>query len=337
MARSKSVSKNIQYLRISQDGQLFDLETTLRKLFELAKTVNDTEIEQFGTVSRIQNRTLDFILRGENEPNGELRKGLALHIVNGTKDEQMRTMNNNVPHTSDTGGSLAPPIGQSFVSKEAYIYVCKHDLLFVGNGLRVESICSYLKLLNNKYYDDKNNISLIDITLKPVANLDKLSLIKRYGAKKLHLNASAYQLSLDEEKMKQSDNENNNVITRQFKKIGRVFHDLMRAEPTQEEINAAQDIHVCLALSLDGNTRAAIEAQKFMAEQAELIAELDEFDDGFFIETQRGDKIRPADVRLFKRIKVHKYEKTNTLSQTDIFDGIRQYFQELIDSRLTEL
>ena len=91
-----------------------------------------------------------------------------------------------------------------------------------------------------------------------------------------------------------------------------------------------------MALSLEGNTRAAIEAQKFISKQAELIAESDEIDSGFYIETQKGDKIRPTDIRLSKPIRIKKYEQTNALSQSEVFDSMRLYFQELERDNLTQ-
>ncbi|OFK90176.1 hypothetical protein HMPREF2796_01660 [Eikenella sp. HMSC071B05] len=72
-----------------------------------------------------------------------------------------------------------------------------------------------------------------------------------------------------------------------------------------------------------------------MREQAEAVAE--EMNDGFFIETQRGEKISPNDVKLFKRITVKKFEQTNALGQNEVFDEIRKYFNELLNSRLIEL
>jgi hypothetical protein len=334
---SQKVSKNIQYLRASQDEALFDLETAIRRLLNLAPTVNDTQIEQFGFVYRIQYRNPNFVLQEATVSQQVLNEGIALHVAYCIKDEHMRTLNNDAPVVNDAGGSSAPPTGQSFMTKEAFLYVNKHHVLFAGNGLRYEAVCSYLNQLNNALFNtvEAGVISKIDVSFKPVANFDKLKLIKRYGAKKLHLNASAYQLSLETSQAKQTDDSDRGFLA-QFKQLGSIFQKLSTAEPTDEEINAAQDINVCLALSLDGNTRASIEAQQFMSAQAELIAESDEIDSGFYIETQRGDKIRPTDVRLFKQIRIRKFEQTNSLSQTEVFDSIRLYFQELKHLNLTE-
>ena len=329
----KKVLKNIQYLRAAQDEKLFDLEDVIRRLLGIAQTVNSTQIEQFGFVYRIQYRNLDFILKEGQTNTPEVKQGLVLHIAYGIKDEHMRTMNNHVPVENDAGGSTPPPQGQSFMTKEAFVYISKHHVLFVGSGLRHEAVSSYLNKLNNQNFPtNTGTISKIDFGFKPVANFDKLALIRQYGAKKLHLNASAYQLSL--ENFEQSDKSSGLIA--QFKNLGRIFNQVTSSEPTDEGINAAQDINVCLALSLEGNTRAAIEAQKFISKQAELIAESDEIDSGFYIETQKGDKIRPTDIRLSKPIRIKKYEQTNALSQSEVFDSMRLYFQELERDNLTQ-
>lgn len=331
---SQKVPKNIQYLRAAQDEQLFDLESAIRRLLEVTPTVNDTQLEQHGFVYRIQYRNTDFILMPAQRDSQEIKKGLALHIAYGIKNEHMRTMNNHVLVESDTGGSTPPPQGQSFMTKEAFMYISKQHVLFIGNGLRHEAVSSYLNTLNNQMFSANTGVALskTDFNFKPVANFNKLTLIRNYGVKKLHLNASAYQLSLDH--LNQSG-EGSGLIA-QFKQLGRFFNRITSPEPTDEEINAAQDINVCLALSLEGNTRAAIEAQKFISQQAELIAESDEIDSGFYIETQKGDKIRPTDIRLSKPVKIKKYEQTNALNQTEAFDAMRLYFQELERDNLTE-
>ena len=331
---SQKVPKNIQYLRVSQDEAFFDLEAAIQRLLEATPTVNHTQMEQFGFVYRIQYRNADFVLKDAQGSTPEIKKGLVLHIAYGIKDEHMRTMNNHAPVENDAGGSAPPPQGQSFMTKEAFVYISQHNVLFVGSGLRHEAVSSYLNTLNNQMFsvDSGVAISKTDFCFKPVANLDKLTLIKTHGAKLLHLNASAYQLSLDS----LSQTADSSGLVAQFKQLGQFFNRLSSREPTDGEINAAQDINVCLALSLEGNTRAAIEAQKFMSDQAAIIAESDEIDSGFYIETQRGDKIRPTDIRLSKPIRIKKYEQTNALSMSEVFDAMRLYFQELERANLTE-
>lgn len=331
---SQKVPKNIQYLRASQDENLFNLENAIRNLLQNTVTVNDTQISQYGSIYRIQRRILDFTLREVQNHEPELKQGLALHIACGVTNEHMRTMNNHVQIENDDGGSTPPPQGQSFMTKEAFVYINKHHILFLGSSLRHEAVSDYLNMLNNQVYSQHPSppISKTAFSFKPVANFDKLSLIKSYGAKKLHLNASAYQLSLDS--LNQAE-ESSGLIA-QFKKLGSFFNTISSREPTDEEINAAQDLNVCLTLSLEGNTRAALEAQNFMSHQAAIIAESDEIDSGFYIETQRGDKIRPTDIRLSKPIRIKKYEQTNALSPTEVFDAMRLYFQELEQSNLTE-
>lgn len=328
----KKTHKNIHYLRAKQDDELFDLEAALRRLLPVLPSANHTGITQYGMISRIQYRNLEFVLRESTQTQPEFKQGIALYIVQSVENEHMRTMNNNAPSENDAGGSSPPPNGQSFVQKEAYLYINKHHVLFVGNGIiRYDNICSYLNQLNNQTANNsQGKLSKIDCSFKPVANFDKLQLIREHGAKKLHLNASAYQLSVANLASKKTS-----LLADAFKGIGNLFRKLSEAESTQEEINAAEDIHVCLALNLEGNTRAIQQAQDFMREQAEAVAE--EMNDGFFIETQRGEKISPNDVKLFKRITVKKFEQTNALGQNEAFDEIRNYFNELLNSRLIEL
>ncbi|MDO4641448.1 MAG: hypothetical protein Q4A84_07090 [Neisseria sp.] len=337
----KKISKNIQYLRSTQEQSRFDLEDHLRRLLSFASTVNDTQVEYFDFIYRIQYRNLNFVLSNMEIQNESLKKekqGIAIHIVHGVKGEHMRTMNNDAPIIYDEGDSLPPPNGQSYVAKEAYLYINEHHILFVGNGLRHESICTYLNRLNDKIINstpsgEKSKLSKINLCFEPVANLNNLELIKRYGAKKLHLNASIHQLSMIDFNEKLEGN-----FYTKFKQIGAsICRRLMKEEATDEENKTAEDIHVCLELSLEGNTRATLKAQEFITQQAMEVVESDQNDSEFYIETRRGDKIRPTDVRLFKKIQITKYQGTNTLSQSEVFDQIRDYFHELEQLNLIEL
>ena len=83
-------------------------------------------------------------------------------------------------------------------------------------------------------------------------------------------------------------------------------------------------------------TKASIEAKQLMRQKAEEVVRDDDIDDGFFIETQDGQEIKPNDVKLSTSVRLPRYERANTLLVDDAFNALTNYFGELDATNLIE-
>ncbi|MFC3874873.1 hypothetical protein [Neisseria musculi] len=310
---SKKVRKNLQYLRAVQDGNLIDLEGILRRV--LQKLALHTQIIAYGEQTQIQHRNLNIL-----DSSGDLVDGIWLHIGKGMENEHMRTMRNRILSINDDGGSQPPPEGFSFLSKEAFLHIDKHHVIFCGNGIRSENISLYFKALSKEARTDDDSIPLLDMELRPVANCDKLRMIQEHGVKYISMNASAYQLSVEQ--------------TKKPSFLATVLRTMI-VEPTQHELAQQEDIQAGVFLKLKGNRRAAVEAQELMQRYAQEVVD-DDGGDSFEIITQNGEVIKPANVKLSKSVLLPKFEQTNGLSYLETSYALLEFFNELKSDNLTE-
>lgn len=208
------------------------------------------------------------------------------------------------------------------------MYIVGHHVIFCGHGfLSASTVASYLSLLSNKLRESNPNIVLFNIEFKAVGNCDKLSLIQQHGVKSITLDASAYQLSRD--RLYQNSR---STIAKALGKVGSVF----TSELSDEELEAQSEIHINLEVLLNGNSRASIEAQSLMQEQAEEIIDDETVNQGFSITTQQGEVIKPSDVKLSKSVRIGRYDEANSLLPGSAFTAISEYFLELQSRNLTE-
>ena len=320
---AKKTTKTIHYLRAQQNHSLFDLEVALRRVLSAASTVQDTQIEQYNQLTQIMHRTLD-----PKDAKGNSIGGLLIHIGSGTKDEHILTMSNRPVQQDDHGGTQAPPSGYSFLRKEAFLYIVGHHVIFCGHGfLSASTVASYLSLLSNKLGENNPDIVHFNIEFKAVGNCDKLSLIQQHGVKSILLDASAYQLSRN-----RLYQDSRSTIAKALGKVGSVF----TSELSDEELEAQSEIHINLEVLLNGNSRASIEAQSLMQEQAEEIIDDETVNQGFSITTQQGEVIQPSDVKLSKSVRIGRYDEANSLLPDSAFTAISEYFLELQSRNLTE-
>lgn len=320
---AKKTTKTIHYLRAQSDHQLFNLEQALRTVLQAAPTVQDTQVEQFNQITQIMHRNTT-----PKDENGNLIGGILIHIGSGTKDEHIRTMNNQPLQQDDHGGTQAPPSGYSFLRKEAFLYIVQHHVIFCGHGLlQAPTVASYLNILSKQLQHNESNVILFDIQFKAVGNCDKLALIQQHGVKSIALDASAYKLSRDRLYQNSSS-----TIAKALSRFGNVFTN----ELSDEELEAQSEIHINLEVSLNGNSKASIEAQSLMQEQAEEIIDDETVNQGFSITTQQGEIIKPSDVKLSKSVRIRRYEEANSLLPNSAFAAISEYFFELQQRNLTE-
>lgn len=318
------VTKKIQYLRAFSDNQLLDLETVLRRLVNAAPSVHDSQILLYGQITQILRRKLD-LQDDQNNPIG----GLLLHIGNGTRDERMKTMRNQANDAADDeGGVQAPPAGHSFLSREAFIYINRHHVLLCSHGLRAGSVASYLQALSQKLHNDNESLPLLAMEFHAVANFNKLNMIQEHGVKYISLNATAHELSINN--LYQGSQ---TPLARNLQRLTNLFN----RELTEGEREAMEEVQAGIWLKLKGNSRASVEARQLMKQQAEAVVRDEDIDNGFFIETQDGQKIEPNDVKLSKPVRLTQYEQANTLLFDDAFKALLEYFSELNENNLIEI
>jgi hypothetical protein len=318
----RKTTKTIHYLRSRTEHDLFNLEIAIRAILNAAQTTQESQVEQLEQITQIMHRRLNPM-----DANGNNIGGLFLHIGHGVRDEHMRTMSNQAAAINDDGGTQAPPNGYSFLRKEAFLYIYQHHVIFCGHGFLAPSVATYLNLLSKKLHQENNNIPLFKIEFKAVGDCNKLAIIQEHGVKSIDLDASVYKLSVERIYQRSQS-----VLAKALSS----FSCLLTEEMSEEEQEAQSEIQASVRLKLNGNSRASIEAQSLIQEQAEDLIDDENIRQGFSIVTQKGEVIHPSDVKLSKTVRIARYPEANSLQLDSAFMELSEYFQELQSNNLTE-
>lgn len=306
--------KTLHYFRSWQDNKVINLEHILNQMLSLAPSAYDTQIIDNEIVKRIQHR---------DGPKGS--EGLFLYLSYAPIDEHIRTMNNIADSKNDKGGTIAPPDGQTFVTKEAFLHIRQHDFLFCGNGMRIENVETYFNCLNNKLRTNNEDLPYLNLSLRPVANCDKLKLITQHGVRYIAINASAYDLSLSEI--------NKSTVRQSWLRKGmNSLGEIMSKDIAEEDCNAREELQVSVAIKLERNTHASVKAQEAIMKEAQNFIESNSIgrSHDFEIITQKGEVIKSSEVKISKpHVRITRLGQSNGLLPYDAYQKLQEYYLEL--------
>lgn len=307
---TKKISKKLYYLRAFEYNGPLDLEQCLRQLLAIADNVSKTEIVRAGEVTQITHRDL--------APT-KADRGLLLHVEKGNQAESIKTIRHKSMNLTEEGDEISPPQDQSFMNRECFIFVFEQHVIFCGhNNMSQQALAAYLHALSEYCHSLDETCSVCKPSFRSVPNCDKIQMIQDEGVRSILAELTAYQATI------------NNPPSL----FGRL-KGLFRKDDELSNIQDKADLQVNVEIKLDGNTRASLEAQKELCEQAQMV--INEENSDFKIITQKGNTIKPDDVKLSKLVYIPKHNNTNGLSRIAALSELVSYFNELQKDNLTQL
>lgn len=311
---SKSITKTVHFLRAKSDGSPFEIENKVKQARKLKPTVADSEIALgSGEIIRIQHYR-------EN-----IDGGVMLHLAGYIPGEKASTILPKSRSHEDNEDTYAPPSGKEYKDGECFLLLRKHNVVFCSSGISVPKAALYLsKLFKACLFDD--NDSKFDIT--SVGNLDKIKLLQQHGVSSVLLSANAYALSIPEKNA-------TNPLSILLNNVSKELRALIEKDDSLTEQKAREDLIVNLELKLDGNTRASDAAKDYIESMAtEYIDESDVGWGEFVIITQKGEKIKPGQIKLQKMVKLDRSDKS--VSYNSAWEALENYLRDLEQGMLTE-
>lgn len=307
---TKKISKKLYYLRAFQYNDPLDLEQCLRQSLAIADNVFKTEIVRSGEVTQITHRDL---------VPAKVDGGLLLHIEKGNQAESIKTIRHKSMNLTEEGDEISPPQDQSFMNRECFIFVCGQHVIFCGhNNMSQQALAAYLHALSEHCQSLDETCPVYKPSFRSVPNCDKIRMMQDEGVRSISAELTAYQATI---------NNPPSVFSR--------LKGLFRKDDDLSDIQDQADLQVNIEIKLDGNTRASLEAQKELREQAQMV--IDEENADFKIITQKGNTIKPDDIKLSKSVHIPKHNNTNGLSRMAVLLELVGYFNELQKDNLTQL
>jgi len=308
----KLTTKTAYYLRAKNGKAVVDLQKLLKEARDKFPTVASSEKNLGEEVIRIQHFKSD-------------KKGSFVHFVRYIPGERAPTLQPKSKAAEDNEGTQGPPAGMEFKDGDSFLLVKGHNAIFCAHGITSQKTSRYLSLLFEAALIDEQKRTF---DLSPASNLDKLKLLQKHGVRAIQLSCNSYQVSLPNQPR-------NNWMSKTLGSIGDEIKALIEKDDGAAEQKIMEDLLVNVELRLDGNTRAAINAQEFIEQAAESVLEdADSPVSDFAIITQTNERITSSSIRLQTSFNVTKEDRS--VSYTEVWKGLEQYFDVIDQGNLLE-
>lgn len=310
----KTTTKKVYYLRAKDDNKPKDLQALIETARASKPTVADSEIKfGVGDIVRIQHYKASKSL------------GAFLHLTRYVPGEKAPTLQPKASTTEDNEGTQQAPSGKEFKDGDCFLLVSQHHVLYCGHSIHLAKATQYLSRLFESCQIDE---ALRRFEVSPVTDLDKIKLLQKHGVRSILLSSNAFDISLPRKQRK-------NWISRTLGKVSDELKALLEKDDSIVDQKAREDLLVNLELRLNGNTRAAHDAQEFIEEVAETVLEdVDAPISEFSIITQTGETVKPSSIRLQKGYKVPVQDRS--VSHISVWESMENYLGNIKQGNLLE-
>ncbi|KQV39188.1 MULTISPECIES: hypothetical protein [unclassified Rhizobium] len=219
-----------------------------------------------------------------------------------------------VPHTVEELSLLPPPEQADFLDGELIALISSETVIVCRLGLFENSLNTYVQLLGSGAGLNAEDAAFV---FKNRTDIDKLRTIQNDGVACIKFDGVANAASAEHaaaEKPKP-------VVSRLIASVMEEVNALTHGEKVPAR--ATENLKVEVYLKFDKRSGTEID-QAEITDVAEAIADADE---GFEILTLKGQKIRPDDVLLNKKVRVRKYGKS--VAFLEVFNEMLVYYREL--------
>jgi hypothetical protein len=194
-------------------------------------------------------------------------------------------------------------------------FVDGNNVIICASNLHEKKVEFYL----SKYFElaKLDNITSA-FSLKKIANVDKVKLIKSQGVKSISMDLSLYEASMEHIERK-------SISTRLLGRAWDEFKTFFLKDTGDTDIDSLENLTARLVLSYDGRKKDIKIGRSRLEDVAKTMVE--EEDEGVIIETVEGQKIKGNDIALKKFVNINKDGKSVWYDQA--WDELKIYHSEL--------
>ncbi len=218
-----------------------------------------------------------------------------------------------------------PPDKHHYMEGDIFFIVSGDHIVLCPSGARESVAISYINHSLRKAGKEK---LIADFSIEPVAKIDKVKLLQQEGVKKVSLNASLYEASVEYTERK----------TTKMNLLNGVAEDIIALfakdeNPDLQNIGDMENLSVKLEISFDSRKKGGEMGRERLDRTANMLISDDE-DQGFTIITGNGKKLTADEIRISDKVKLSPYG--NSVFRSDVRDALEQYLSDLNDSGMLE-
>ncbi|MDI6797861.1 MAG: hypothetical protein QMD09_13000, partial [Desulfatibacillaceae bacterium] len=188
-----------------------------------------------------------------------------------------------------------PPYDHEYLKGDIFFLVAGNHLVLCPSGIR-ESVA--LLYINYALRETGMKKLLTRFNIEPVAKIDKMKLLQQEGVKKVSLNASLYEATIEYADRKTTKM---NLLHGVAEEVLALFANDSNKE--LQEIGEMENLSVKLEISFDSRKKGGTLGQKRLEKTAGMLIADDE-DKGFTIVTGNGKRLTADEIRISDKVKL---------------------------------
>ena len=314
MPKDKRKTRTIFYRRVAWiDGKAnISLETHLKKAHESLQTTHDRTFPHAD--GEIQGLIVD-----------PLNEGLFFHLALYTPHQPTSLVPFPSKAKSKATSPKPPPEQHNYMDGDIFFIVSGNHIVLCPSGARESVAISYISHSLRKAGKEK---VISQFGIEPVAQVDKVKLIQQEGVKKVALNASLYEASVEYTERKTTKM---NILNGVAEEIIALF--AKDDNPELQSIGDMENLSVKLEISFDSRKKGGELGRKRLDKTASMLINDDE-DQGFSIVTGSGKKLTADEIRISDKVKLSPHG--NSVFRSDAKKALITYLADLKESGMLE-
>lgn len=211
-----------------------------------------------------------------------------------------------------------PPPEHNYLEGDIFFVLSGNHLVLCPSGARESVAMSYIDHVLRKVGEDK---LITRFSIEPVANIDKVKLLKSEGVKKIALNASLYEATMDYTERTTTKMTLLNGIAEEF--VALFAEDKNRK---LREIDELENLSVKVEISFDARKRGGEVGRERLEAAASRLLDDDEAE-GFTIVTGDDKRLTADEVRINQKVSLPAHG--NSVSRHEAWSSLAGYLEDL--------
>jgi hypothetical protein len=251
--------------------------------------------------------------------------GLFVHLAYYTPHQATSLVPSPSKAKSKDTSPEPPPNKHEYLEGDIFFLVAGNHLVLCPSGTRESVALSYIKHVLRKTGKEK---LLTRFNIEPVAKIDKVKLLQQEGVKKVSLNASLYEATMEYAERKTTKM---NLLHGVAEEVLALFAEDRNKE--LQKIGEMENLSVKLEISFDSRKKGGTLGRERLEKTASMLIADDE-DKGFTIVTGNGKRLTADEIRISDKVKLAPHG--NSVFRSNTCEALEQYLSDLKESGMLE-
>jgi hypothetical protein len=310
---SKERSRTLFYRRVAWiNGASDSLEKHLSKAHDTLVSTHDR------TFTHGDGEIQGLIVEKRN-------KGLFVHLASYTPHQPTSLVPFPSRAKSEDTSPEPPPDKHNYLEGDIFFLVSGNHLVLCPSGARESVALSYINHTLRKTGMEK---LILRFSIESVAKIDKVKLLQQEGVKKVSLNASLYEATMEYTERKTTKM---TLLHGVAEEILALFAKDKNKE--LQEIGEMENLSVKLEISFDSRKKGGTLGQERLEKTARMLIADDE-DQGFSIVTGNGKRLTADEIRISDKVMLAPHG--TSVFRSSARDALEQYLSDLKESGMLE-